>query len=93
MPSGGHVITVSSLPSARAKSGDSSNSFDLEAWPGELLTSPDRADGHVRAGSVDRHRHRHRDPEEELQRLYRERAGRRITCRCCTLSQTRQLPS
>src|SRR6266851_9430507 len=62
MPSGGHVITVSSLPSARAKSGDSSNSFDLEAWPGELLTSPDRADGHVRAGSVDRHRHRHRDP-------------------------------
>src|SRR5260370_42131009 len=61
MPSGGLVITVSSLPSARAKSGDSSNLFDLEAWPGELLPCPIGADGHVRAGSVDRHRHRHRD--------------------------------
>src|SRR5713226_10425048 len=65
MPSGGHVITVSSLPSARAKSGDSSNLFDLEACPSDLLTRPIGADGHLRVGSVDRHR----DPEEELQRL------------------------
>jgi hypothetical protein len=28
-----HVITVSSLPSARAKSWDSSNLFDLEGYP------------------------------------------------------------
>src|SRR5216683_24952 len=56
MPSGGHVITVSSLPSARAKSGDSSNLFDLEACPSDLLTRPIGADGHLRVGSVDRHR-------------------------------------
>src|SRR6266851_6781763 len=73
MPSGGHVITVSSLPSARAKSGGLFQLVDLEACPSELLTRPIGADGHVRAGSVDRNRHRHRDPEEELQRLYRER--------------------
>ena len=30
MPSGGRVITESSLPSARANSGDSSHLFDLE---------------------------------------------------------------
>ncbi len=73
MPSGGHVITVSSLPSARAKSGGLFQLVDLEACPSELLTRPIGADGHVRAGSVDRNRHR--DPEEELQRLYRERVS------------------
>ena len=63
MPSRGHVITVSSLPSARADSGGLFQLVDLEACPSELLTRPIGADGHARAGSVDRNRHR--DPEEE----------------------------
>jgi hypothetical protein len=63
------VIKVSSLPSARAESGGLFQLVDLEACPSKLLTRPIGANGHPRAGSVDRRR----DPEEELQRLSRER--------------------